>query len=130
MYRVAAAVRGIPSGMPGSFDYRSFNPRTAATLIRLTAEGGGPINQKSFTMIKHSPPPASSRLRLKPTSSCAYRAINHYLNPATQTHKPKAPPVNGTPRNVALDICRMLDGVQGLVDQALDGCAQPIPVKP
>ncbi len=33
--------------------------------------------------------------------------------------------VDGTPRRVALGICRMLEGVQMLVDQALDDCAQP-----
>lgn len=33
--------------------------------------------------------------------------------------------VDGTPRSMALGLCRMLEGVQLLVDQALDGCAQP-----
>ncbi|MFC6338839.1 hypothetical protein GIR22_03910 [Pseudomonas sp. CCM 7891] len=32
--------------------------------------------------------------------------------------------VDGIQRNVALGICRMLEGVQMLVDKALDGCAQ------
>ncbi|MGC6370812.1 DUF6124 family protein [Pseudomonas sp. K2I15] len=32
--------------------------------------------------------------------------------------------VDGTQRNVALGICRMLEGVQMLVDKALDGCAE------
>ncbi|MBH3422728.1 MULTISPECIES: DUF6124 family protein [Pseudomonas] len=32
--------------------------------------------------------------------------------------------IDGTPRSMALGLCRMLEGVQMLVDQALDGCAQ------
>ncbi|NVZ41620.1 hypothetical protein HX786_26345 [Pseudomonas sp. 21615526] len=35
--------------------------------------------------------------------------------------------VDGTQRNVALGICRMLEGVQMLVDKALDRCAQTSP---
>jgi len=35
--------------------------------------------------------------------------------------------VDGPPRSIALGLCRMLEGVQMLVDQALDGCAQSAP---
>ncbi|NNA95556.1 DUF6124 family protein [Pseudomonas gessardii] len=33
--------------------------------------------------------------------------------------------IDGTPRSMALGLCRMLEGVQMLVDQALDGCVHP-----
>jgi hypothetical protein len=35
--------------------------------------------------------------------------------------------VDGTQRNVALGICRMLEGAQMLVDRALDRCAENSP---
>ncbi|MFA7944183.1 DUF6124 family protein [Pseudomonas brenneri] len=112
-------------------------------------------------MIKHSPnPPPSYDASL--LCDAAYRAINHYLQPASPTAAPSDPTltglfsvrtdldaetllvnaaqdlasinvlathlafeVDGTSRSMALGICRMLDGVQMLVDKALDGCAQP-----
>ncbi|GGL37966.1 hypothetical protein GCM10009091_19820 [Pseudomonas brenneri] len=114
-------------------------------------------------MIKHSPnpPPSYDASRLR---DAAYRAINHYLQPASPapTAAPSDPvlaglfsvrtdldaetllvnaaqdlasinvlathlafEVDGTSRSMALGICRMLDGVQMLVDKALDSCAQP-----
>ncbi|MGL5996356.1 MAG: DUF6124 family protein [Pseudomonas proteolytica] len=108
-------------------------------------------------MIKHSPnPPPLQDYDSSQLQAAAYRAINHYLNPQIQTHKPSAPPIDGlfvvrtdletetllinasqdlasigvmashlafdidgSQRNVALGICRMVEGVQLLVDEAL-----------
>ncbi|WP_455928044.1 DUF6124 family protein [Pseudomonas capeferrum] len=34
--------------------------------------------------------------------------------------------IDGAPRSVALGICRMLEGIQLLVDRALDRCEAPV----
>ena len=105
-------------------------------------------------MIKDTPnPPIHQNYDTSTLHEVAYRAINHYLNPAkpipeaadglftvradlgTETLLVNASQdlasiseianhmafeIEGSQRNVALGICRMLEGVQLLVDKALN----------
>ena len=105
-------------------------------------------------MIKDSPnPPGHPDFDISTLHEVAYRAINHYLNPAKPIPEPTdglftvradlgtetllvnasqdlasisesanhmAFEIEGSQRNVALGICRMLEGVQLLVDKALN----------
>ncbi|WP_442962826.1 DUF6124 family protein, partial [Pseudomonas sp. PA-4-8C] len=107
LYRVAAAVRGIPPGMPGSLGPVG-QPAYSCHPNSFDREPWQLHIPWSFTMIKDSPPEQIFIVRPGLDTETLLINASQDLSSITDIATHLAFEIDGTQRNVALGICRML----------------------